>query len=249
MRTPVCSLRTTFERCSAELAKNFKLQKAKWKLVIDVADEGGGARRRLPTTPGRFAELLASCHFTNGADLQTVLDLYERTATTVLGTVEVLDYRGLPILCHDAWCSPLRLAEALNYCSRLHKLIAAGTRLDDAAVKEMVETLEDGALPMLTYIDLGTNRIGPSGIRALFGMFVRGIAPTMTYMSFYSGGPTVGDSGAEAVAVALATGCTPPDLNVEMMGCHVTDKGAAVLAPALLKAGPGCHISLFCNQY
>ena len=57
--TPVLSpRRTMFERCSAELAKSFKLQKAKWKLVIDIADKGGGAQRRLPTTPERFAKVL-----------------------------------------------------------------------------------------------------------------------------------------------------------------------------------------------
>ena len=65
---------TTFERCSAELAKNFKLTKAKWKLVIDTAlverakDQKGGAQRRLPTTPERMEVLLESRQFTNGAD-------------------------------------------------------------------------------------------------------------------------------------------------------------------------------------
>lgn len=245
--TPVLSpRRTMFERCSAELAKSFKLQKAKWKLVIDIADKGGGAQRRLPTTPERFAKLLDSCQFTNGSDLQTVLDLYKQTAVTVLGTVEELDYRGLPIICGDAWCSPVQLGGALNYCRQLKKLVALGNRLDDAAVFELVDTLENGALPLLEYVDLGTNRIGPAGVSALFNIFLRGVAPKLTYLSFYSGGGSFGDAGAEAVATALATGHTPPELCVDMMGCDVGDKGANALAAALPEAGPGCRVTLFC---
>ena len=61
---------TTFERCSAELgAKLSTLGFAKWKLVIDVASDDGGAQRRLPATPERMATLLAACRFTNGAVL------------------------------------------------------------------------------------------------------------------------------------------------------------------------------------
>ena len=60
---------TTFERCSAELgAKPSSPVLAKWKLVIDVASDDGGAQRRLPATPERMATLLAACRFTNGAD-------------------------------------------------------------------------------------------------------------------------------------------------------------------------------------
>ena len=59
---------TTFERCSAELAKSFELGVAKWKLVIDVVDANGGAQRRLPTTPEQIEALLADCRFTNGSD-------------------------------------------------------------------------------------------------------------------------------------------------------------------------------------
>ena len=64
---------TTFERCSAELgAKSASLGFAKWKLVIDVASDDGGAQRRLPATPERMAKLLAACRFTNGADSAAV---------------------------------------------------------------------------------------------------------------------------------------------------------------------------------
>eukprot|EP00966_Prymnesium_polylepis_P132211 3057337-Prymnesium_polylepis.1 len=88
---------TTFERCSAELAKSFKLSVAKWKLVIDLRDERGGAQRRLPTTPKRMKMLLEKRDFTNGADRSEVLELYTKTAKAVLGTVQTLDYTGLPL--------------------------------------------------------------------------------------------------------------------------------------------------------
>ena len=89
---------TTFERCSAELAKINSLQSARWSLVIDVSDEGGGAERRLPTTPQRMAKLLAGCRFTNGADSSLVLQLYAKTAAAVLGTVSVPGHS--PVLSH-----------------------------------------------------------------------------------------------------------------------------------------------------
>ena len=90
---------TTFERCSAELgAKPAFLGFAKWKLVIDVASDDGGAQRRLPATPERMATLLAACRFTNGADSAAVLALYEKTAKAVLGTVEKLNHLGLPLV-------------------------------------------------------------------------------------------------------------------------------------------------------
>ena len=109
---------TTFERCSAELSHPFRLFSAGWKLVIDVADEAGGAKMRLPATPARMEALLAKCRFTNGADKGTVLALYEQTAAAILGSLDKLSVAGLPLVRGDVWCSPSRLAEALNYCSR-----------------------------------------------------------------------------------------------------------------------------------
>ena len=141
---------TTFERCSAELgAKPASLGFAKWKLVIDVASDDGGAQRRLPATPERMATLLAACRFTNGADSAAVLALYEKTAKAVLGTVEVLSYHGLPLVRGDAWTSPALLAEALNYCESLRTLVVLGNRLDDEGMAELAAGLEDGALPAL----------------------------------------------------------------------------------------------------
>ena len=146
---------TTFERCSAELgAKPSTLGFAKWKLVIDVASGDGGAQRRLPATPERMAKLLAACRFTNGADSAAVLALYVKTAKGVLGTVEKLDYHGLPLVRGDAWTSPALLAEALNRCESLRTLSLVGARLDDEGVAELAAGLEDGALPALEILHL-----------------------------------------------------------------------------------------------
>ena len=164
---------TTFERCSAEQgAKPAFLGFAQWKLVIDVASDDGGAQRRLPATPERMAKLLAACRFTNGADSAAVQALYEKTAKGVLGTVEKLNYMGLPLVRGDAWTSPALLAEALNHCESLRSLILTGTRLDDEGVAELAAGLEDGALPALESLEVAANRFGARGIGALCGVCV-----------------------------------------------------------------------------
>ncbi|EOD35208.1 hypothetical protein EMIHUDRAFT_227767 [Emiliania huxleyi CCMP1516] len=230
---------TTFERCSAELgAKPSKLGFAKWKLVIDVASGDGGAQRRLPATPERMAKLLAACRFTNGADSAAVLALYVKTAKGVLGTVEKLDYHGLPLVRGDAWTSPALLAEALNHCESLRTLSLVGTRLDDEGVAELAAGLEDGALPALEILHLWANRYGARGVGALCGVFHRGVAPTLQMLAVAL--TPIGDEGAAVLATALSTGT--PSHGLALGGCDVGDKGAMALAAALPAAGQGCHL-------
>ena len=210
---------TTFERCSAELgAKPASLGFAKWKLVIDVASDDG-AQRRLPATPERMATLLAACRFTNGADSAAVLALYEKTAKAVLGTVEKLDYMGLPLVRGDAWTSPALLAEALNHCESLRTFDLSGTRLDDEGVAELAAGLEDGALPALEYLAVGASRFGARGVGALCGVFHRGVAPAL--QMFDVGATPIGDEGAVALAAALATG--KPSHGLALVCCDVGD--------------------------
>ena len=230
---------TTFERCSAELgAKPASLGFAKWKLVIDVANDDGGAQRRLPATPERMATLLAACRFTNGADSAAVLALYEKTAKAVLGTVKKLDYYGLPLLRGDAWTSPALLAEALNHCESLRTLVLVGTRLDDEGVAELAAGLEDGALPALETLKVAANRFGARGVGSLCGVFHRGVAPTLQMLGV--GGTPIGDEGAVALAAALAPG--KPSHGLGLAWCEVGDEGAMALAAALPAAGQGCHL-------
>ncbi|EOD32723.1 hypothetical protein EMIHUDRAFT_230519 [Emiliania huxleyi CCMP1516] len=235
---------TTFERCSAELgAKPACLGFAKWKLVIDVASDDGGAQRRLPATPERMAKLLAACRFTNGADSSTVLTLYEKTAKAVLGTVEKLDYRGLPIVRGDAWTSPALLAEALNYCESLRYLGLGGARLDDEGVAELAAGLEDGALPALESLIVASNRYGARGVGALCGVFHRGVAPTLQTLAV--GFTPIGDEGAAALATALATG--KPSHALVLTFCDVGDEGAMAVAAALPAAGQGFRVTAMWN--
>ena len=235
---------TTYERCSAELAKNFKLYTAKWKLVIDVADESGGAQRRLPTTPERMGALLANCQFTNGADRQAVIKLYEKTAVRVLSSIKQLNYRSETLLCNDPWSSPERLAEALNCCTRLKRLDLCGTLLDDEGATRLAHALDDGALPALDFLDFGANRIGTRGVGELCSIFRRGVAPTLSGLSF-SGNP-LGDAGAVAVAAALAS--MPPRVAVQLACIDMGDDGARELAAALPSAGPGCDVLCAFNR-
>ena len=238
---------TTFERCSAELAKCFSLHSATWKLVIDVADEGGGAQRRLPTTPERMATLLSRCHFTDGADVSRVISLYERTANAVLGTIEEIEYMGLPLVRGDKWCSPARLAEALNYCARLRSLMVVGTRLDDDGVAELAAGLKPGALPALEILNFAGNYFGARGIASLCDVFGRGVAPRLKGLLFPL--MPIGDDGAAAVAAALTTGDLPRKLALCLNLCDVGDEGARAIADALPHAGQGCQVNLALNRF
>jgi len=235
---------TTFERCSAELAKINSLQSARWSLVIDVSDEGGGAERRLPTTPQRMAKLLAGCRFTNGADSSLVLQLYAKTAAAVLGTVRELSYIGLPLVRGDEWTSPTRLAEALNYCERLQELSVCGARLDDEGARELAAGLDHGALPELDILSLSSSRFGARGVAAVCSVFPRGVARRLTLLTLM--GTPIGDEGAAALASALETRALPPKLALSVSFCDVGDTGAKAIAAALRRAGPGSRCRVFC---
>ncbi len=100
--------------CAGGLRANFVDDERGTVRAALLRDGGFWKRRRLPTTPERMVEMMAQCQFTSGADAAVVLRLYEQTAKAVLGSIEHLDYSGLPLLRGDGWCSPARLAEALN---------------------------------------------------------------------------------------------------------------------------------------
>jgi len=167
-----------------------------------------------------------------------VLALYEKTAKAVLGTVEKLDYMGLPLVRGDAWTSPALLAEALNHCESLRTLVLVGTRLDDEGVAELAAGLDDGALPALENLFFNANRFGARGVGALCGVFHRGVAPALQtlMLSFTS----IGDEGAEALAAALAAGT--PSHGLTLGWCDVGDEGAMALAAALPAAGQRCRV-------
>merc|ERR1711965_1089345 len=55
-----------------------------------------GSVRRAPLAPAAFAELLkTSCNFTNPADAAVVVELYDKTATALLGSEKELKFDKL----------------------------------------------------------------------------------------------------------------------------------------------------------
>ena len=173
-----------------------------------------------------------------------MLALYEKTAKAVLGTVEKLDYMGLPLVRGDAWTSPALLAEALNHCESLRSLVLTGNRLDDEGVAELAAGLEDGALPALESLGVGANRFGARGVGALCGVFHRGVAPALQLLDV--GLTPIGDEGTVALAAALATG--KPSHGLALGLCDVGDEGAMALAAALPAAGQGCRVIAIGNR-
>jgi hypothetical protein len=194
-----------------------------------------------------MAELLETRQFTNNADKQGVLELYKRTASAVLGTVEKLDFSGMPLVSGDEWCSPAQLAEALNLCSSLQGLSLAGTRLTDKGVEELVGGLDDGALPALT--DLGCNgvRFSAEGVATLCDAFGHGLAPKLAKLVFVEG--SFGDEHMKALAAAFSSGRMPESLALlAVANADVGDQGATALAAALLESGAACQVSCCLNH-
>ena len=238
---------TTFERCSAELAKTYDLLAAKWQLVIDVADAGGGAQRRLPTTPSRMAELLETRQFTNGADKLAVLELYTGLAEKILGGVAMLHYQGLALVRSEAgWTAPGQLAAAMHYCPRLEELVVSGCQIDDDGLAEFAAGL-GRYTGKLAEIDLGSNRFGRRGIEALCRAFAGGAAPNLEVLDL--GCCLFGCEGAIALADAIAAGQLPAGLRRINLGLNdIGEAGATALAVALLQGDYRCKLMIHGNR-
>jgi hypothetical protein len=221
---------TTYERCSAELCKAFRLQKAGWPLVIDLGKKRA-ALRRLPTTPKRMEELFKKCSFTNGADRAQVLALYKKTARAVLGGVKELSFFGIPFDPMDPWHSPERLGQALNFCVYLKRLDLNFTGLTDEHLASISGVLSKGALPQLEQLFVGFNNLGPRGIEALGSALVSGVAPGLKVMLL--SGNDLGDAGLQSFAAFIAMGMAPELQFVELFGNDIGDGGAVALADAV----------------
>jgi hypothetical protein len=221
---------TTYERCSAELCKAFRLQKAGWPLVIDLGKQRA-ALRRLPTTPEQMEELLKKCSFTNGADKEMVLEKYQKTARAVLGSVKELSFFGIPFDPKDPWHSPERLGQALKFCVNLKRLDLNFTGLTDEHLASISGVLSSGALPQLEQLFLGFNRLGPRGVKALGSALVRGVAPGLKVMFFV--GNDLGDAGLQSFAAFIAMGKARELQFVDLAGNDIGDDGAVALADAV----------------
>ena len=170
-----------------------------------------------------------------------MLELYKKTVSAVLGTVEELEFAGMPLVSGDEWCSPAQLAEALNMCTTLQYLGLSGTRLTDKGMEELVGGLDDGALPALTRLTLRAGRFGAEGVTTLCNAFGHGLAPKLKGISF-SHAPN-GDEHAKALAAAFSSGRMPGSLGHLGLACtDMGDQGATALAAALLESGVGCRL-------
>jgi hypothetical protein len=221
---------TTYERCSAELCKTFRLQQAGWPLVIDLGKQRA-ALRRLPTTPERMEELFKKCSFTNGADRVQVLEKYKKTARAVLGGVKELSFFGIPFHPMDPWHSPERLGQALNFCVNLKRLDLNFTDLTDEHLASISGVLSSSALPQLEQLFLGFNRLGPRGVEALGSALISGVAPGLKVMFFV--GNDLGDAGLQSFAAFIAMGKARELQLVDLGSNDIGDAGAVALADAV----------------
>ena len=221
---------TTYERCSAELCKTFRLQQAGWPLVIDLGKQRA-ALRRLPTTPERMEELFKKCKFTNGADKEVVLEKYKKTARAVLGGVKELSFFGIPFDPKDPWRSPERLGQALNFCVNLKRLDLNFTGLTDEHLASISGVLSSDALPQLEQLFLGLNHLGPRGVEALGSALISGVAPGLKVMLLI--GNDLGDAGLQSFAAFIAMGMAPELQLVDLAGNDFGDAGTIALADAV----------------
>jgi len=86
---------------SAEQIKKVYLWDAKWNLVLDLGTgttEAKAAGRRWPVGPDDFEALIETKKFTNGADKGAVTSLYRKMSVNQLGSIEELDFDGMPAL-------------------------------------------------------------------------------------------------------------------------------------------------------
>jgi hypothetical protein len=234
---------TTYERCSAELCKAFRLQQAGWPLVIDLGKKRA-ALRRLPTTPEQMGELLKKCSFTNGADKEMVLKKYEKTARAVLGGVNELSFFGIPFDPMDPWRSPERLGQALNFCVNLKRLDLSFTGLTDDHLASISKVLSSGALPQLEQLFLGFNRLGPRGVEALGSALIRDVARCLKDLILF--GNDFGDAGLQSFAAFIAKGMAPELQFVDLAGNDFGDAGAVALADAVrLRLSGECKVGTF----
>ena len=221
---------TTYERCSAELCKTFRLQQAGWPLVIDLGKKRA-ALRRLPTTPEQMVEIMKNCSFTNGADEKMVLEKYKKTASNVLSGVKELSFFGIPFDPMDPWRSPVRLGQALNLCVNLKRLDLNFAGLTDEHLASISGVLSSKALPKLEELYLGFNHLGPHGFEALGQALVSGIAPGLKVILLFAN--DFGDAGLQFIAPFIAMGMAPELQLFDLTANDIGDAGAVALADAV----------------
>ena len=215
--------------------------------MIDLRYVHEGAhppRRRLPTTPEAMREILKTRRFTNGADLDDVLRLYEKTAIGVLGEVKSLEFIGLQLDPQDEWRSPKRLARALNYSTNLQRLHLEASGLTDEHLEEIRNELMDGALPNLIHLYLMFNRFTARGIETIGAMLAAGSAPRLQLLSLLGNGQ-LGSHGVGILARVLVSVPVSKHLvYLDVNGSKMGSDAALSLAGAIRTSGSALRIAL-----
>ena len=194
---------TSFERASAELIKPASTE---WPMCIDTSVLFDGERiasgRRPPMTPDRFAQALQTKVFTNGADMEAVAKLFDKTATTVLGATEDLQLHQIEVRHGDG----AMIGEALRLCQRIGAIEIEQVPLGEEEACSLIQAM--GAVPSLTRLSLFDSEIGEAGALALAKAITEGHFPNMKSLDLGEFGEFEDASGM-ALANAIEKGCVP----------------------------------------
>merc|ERR1712039_839666 len=125
----------------------------------------GGAlldARRPPILPDDFEHQMQAKTLTNGKDRAVLVDLQRAITTTVLRSVELLDFSSLGWGDADAQ----QLSKALPWCCALTDLRLNGNKIGPSGASAIAEALKVNAV--LKSIDLRDNSLGTEGWCAIF---------------------------------------------------------------------------------
>ena len=261
---------TSFERCCAELCKPqvpFVLPpdttwecdgEDLWNLIIDSSHsaEDVARGRQLPRTPQMFRELLQAKHFTNGADREQVILLYERMASVMLSGVRTLSFNHIPWRALD---DAQQVASVLGLSPRLTRLeldcahrsaamlerVLGSTQLsslatlsleechlDSAAAAAIAASIRTPGLPSLAHLHLAANSIEKAG--PLFEALGAGATPLLETLNLSEN--YLVESDGYALAAAISAGALPA-LGMLDLSDNPLEKHAAVALFTVLAHG------------
>merc|ERR1712039_722339 len=131
------------------------VKQASYQHHLDMGTQGALLdARRPPILPDDFEHQMQAKTLTNGKDRAVVVDLQRAITTTVLRSVELLDFASLRWGDADAQ----QLSKALPWCCALTDLRLNGNKIGPSGASAIAEALKVKAV--LTELSLGLNQIG-----------------------------------------------------------------------------------------
>ena len=107
-------------------------------------------------------------------------------------------------------------------------------RLDsigDTGLSALATAVGNGALPLLTYLDLENNQIGDAGLASFAAALGSGALPLLENLTL--GYNNIGDDGLIALAEALGNGSLPSLMYLYLSNNNIGDTGLSALATAV----------------